>query len=234
MPTARSNGASPDLGLLQGTLDVMILKALSWGPMHGFAVAKWIRLTTDDVLQIGTGDDREYAVVDTITGTDTITLKSGLTNARLGPLDSGGNPQTPSALAIAVFTSVHATKLDGAVATNANAFQVEDPIGFAADAVVEFAGATPGEKEYRVIDPVGFIRLGDGVGNTHAAGATVKVAATNPVPARKLTADTVAGSKDIVLNDVSGLAGNALLRLGDEIVIVNTVLGHTVTLTSPR
>ena len=55
MPTARSNGASPDLGLLQGTLDVMILKALSWGPLHGFGVAKWVRLTTDDVLQIDDG-----------------------------------------------------------------------------------------------------------------------------------------------------------------------------------
>ena len=55
MPTARSNGESPDLGLLQGTLDVMILKALSWRPMHGFGVAKWIRSTTDDVLQIDDG-----------------------------------------------------------------------------------------------------------------------------------------------------------------------------------
>ena len=53
MPTSRSTAeASPDLGLLQGTLDVMILKALSWGPMHGFGVAKWIRSTTEDVLQI--------------------------------------------------------------------------------------------------------------------------------------------------------------------------------------
>jgi len=41
-----------DLDLLQGTLDVMILKALSWGPMHGFGVAKWIRSTTAEVLQI--------------------------------------------------------------------------------------------------------------------------------------------------------------------------------------
>ena len=55
MPTTRSNGEAPDLGLLQGTLDVMILKALSWGPMHGFAVAKWVRSTTDDVLQIDDG-----------------------------------------------------------------------------------------------------------------------------------------------------------------------------------
>jgi|KBSMisStandDraft_5_1062788.scaffolds.fasta_scaffold265594_1 transcriptional regulator len=55
MPTARSNVEAPDLGLLQGTLDLMILKALSWGPMHGFAVAKWVRSTTDDVLQIDDG-----------------------------------------------------------------------------------------------------------------------------------------------------------------------------------
>jgi PadR family transcriptional regulator, regulatory protein PadR len=54
MATPRTS-APPDLDLLQGTLDVMILKALSWGPMHGFGVAKWIRQTTDEVLQIGDG-----------------------------------------------------------------------------------------------------------------------------------------------------------------------------------
>ena len=52
MPPASSTAASSDLDLLQGTLDVMILKALSWGAMHGFGVAKWIRHTTDEVLQI--------------------------------------------------------------------------------------------------------------------------------------------------------------------------------------
>ena len=52
---APSKSAAPDLDLIQGTLDVMILKALSWGPMHGFAVAKWIRFTTEDVLQIEDG-----------------------------------------------------------------------------------------------------------------------------------------------------------------------------------
>ena len=55
MPGAPSNSASPDLDLIQGTVDVLILKALSWGPMHGFAVAKWIRLTTEGVLQIEDG-----------------------------------------------------------------------------------------------------------------------------------------------------------------------------------
>jgi transcriptional regulator len=35
--------ASHELDLLQGTLDVLVLRALSWGPMHGYAVARFIR-----------------------------------------------------------------------------------------------------------------------------------------------------------------------------------------------
>ena len=42
---------NPDGGLLRGTLDVLILKALSWGPRHGYAVAEWVKNVTDgDVL----------------------------------------------------------------------------------------------------------------------------------------------------------------------------------------
>ena len=41
-----------DLPLLQGTLDVLVLKSLSWGPRHGYAIARWIRGTTDGLLQI--------------------------------------------------------------------------------------------------------------------------------------------------------------------------------------
>jgi len=44
-----------NLDILQGTLDVMVLKTLSWGPRHGYAIARWIRETTDDVLQIEEG-----------------------------------------------------------------------------------------------------------------------------------------------------------------------------------
>ena len=35
--------ATPDLDLLQGTLNVLVLRALSWHPMHGYAVARFIR-----------------------------------------------------------------------------------------------------------------------------------------------------------------------------------------------
>lgn len=47
--------ATPDLDLLQGTLDLLVLKALTWGPRHGYAVASWVGQTTDDDLQIEEG-----------------------------------------------------------------------------------------------------------------------------------------------------------------------------------
>jgi transcriptional regulator len=40
------------LNLLQGTVDVLVLRTLAWGPMHGYAVASWIRERTDGVLEI--------------------------------------------------------------------------------------------------------------------------------------------------------------------------------------
>ena len=43
------------LPLLQGTLDILVLKALSYETRHGYAVARWIRETTDDALQIEEG-----------------------------------------------------------------------------------------------------------------------------------------------------------------------------------
>jgi PadR family transcriptional regulator len=41
--------------LLQGTLGILILKALLLGPAHGYAVARWIEDTTSDVLRIEEG-----------------------------------------------------------------------------------------------------------------------------------------------------------------------------------
>jgi PadR family transcriptional regulator PadR len=40
------------LDLLQGTLDVLVLRTLGWGPMHGYAVSRWIRQRTDGVIEI--------------------------------------------------------------------------------------------------------------------------------------------------------------------------------------
>ena len=41
-----------DLDLLQGTLDVLVLKTLTWGPRHGYAVARWIRDTSEGALGV--------------------------------------------------------------------------------------------------------------------------------------------------------------------------------------
>lgn len=47
--------ADERLSILKGALDVLILKALSWGPMHGYAVSYWIRSVTDDALELQEG-----------------------------------------------------------------------------------------------------------------------------------------------------------------------------------
>jgi transcriptional regulator len=41
--------------LLQGTLAALILKALSWGPLHGYGIARWIEQVTDDELLVEEG-----------------------------------------------------------------------------------------------------------------------------------------------------------------------------------
>jgi PadR family transcriptional regulator PadR len=44
--------AATPLNLLQGTLDVLILKTLSWQPLHGYSISRWIRQRTDGVLGV--------------------------------------------------------------------------------------------------------------------------------------------------------------------------------------
>ncbi|HMD39594.1 MAG TPA: PadR family transcriptional regulator [Candidatus Acidoferrum sp.] len=41
--------------LLQGTLDLLILKALARGSMHGYGVAEWLHQTSEDVLRVEEG-----------------------------------------------------------------------------------------------------------------------------------------------------------------------------------
>ena len=39
-------------GLLQGTVELLVLKTLSWGPMHGYAIAQWIEQRTRGDLEV--------------------------------------------------------------------------------------------------------------------------------------------------------------------------------------
>jgi PadR family transcriptional regulator len=54
-PMARTTADLRNIDLLQGTLDLIVLKTLSWGPMHGFGIARWMQHTTDDALQVEEG-----------------------------------------------------------------------------------------------------------------------------------------------------------------------------------
>jgi len=47
--------APQTLEILRGTLDLLILKAVSLGPKHGYAVAQWIERATHDVLRVEEG-----------------------------------------------------------------------------------------------------------------------------------------------------------------------------------
>ena len=41
--------------LFTGTLELLILKAVTWGPRHGYAIGRWIRETTGEVLKVEEG-----------------------------------------------------------------------------------------------------------------------------------------------------------------------------------
>jgi|SRR3954454_24918170 PadR family transcriptional regulator PadR len=41
--------------LLQGTLDMLVLQTLRWGPQHGYGIAQAVRTGSEDVLQVETG-----------------------------------------------------------------------------------------------------------------------------------------------------------------------------------
>lgn len=39
-----------DLGLLHGTLDLLVLRVLAWAPQHGYGIARWIKEGSGDAL----------------------------------------------------------------------------------------------------------------------------------------------------------------------------------------
>ncbi len=47
--------SDPKADLLKGTLDLLILKALTLGPQHGYGIARWIEESSRDLLQIEEG-----------------------------------------------------------------------------------------------------------------------------------------------------------------------------------
>ncbi|MBV8115940.1 MAG: PadR family transcriptional regulator [Silvibacterium sp.] len=54
-PAEKASPYQNRIELLQGTLDMLILQTLQWGPQHGYGISQAIRTRSGDVLQVETG-----------------------------------------------------------------------------------------------------------------------------------------------------------------------------------
>jgi PadR family transcriptional regulator, regulatory protein PadR len=55
MPMAKSNAYKNRIELVQGTLDILLLRTLQWGPQHGYGMVQALRMHSGEVLQVETG-----------------------------------------------------------------------------------------------------------------------------------------------------------------------------------
>lgn len=44
-----------DLEFKRGAIEMLVLKAVSWGPRHGYSIAQWVQVTTGDALRLEEG-----------------------------------------------------------------------------------------------------------------------------------------------------------------------------------
>ena len=65
--------------LLQGTLDMLILRTLQWGPQHGYAIGQTIRAQSSEVLQVEAGS--LYPALQRLAKKGWVTAKWGQTDA---------------------------------------------------------------------------------------------------------------------------------------------------------
>ena len=68
----------PSLPLLKGTLDLLILKALSWGPLHGYAIATWLEERSDGAL--GVDDSALYQALQRMEGRGWLSAEWGVSD----------------------------------------------------------------------------------------------------------------------------------------------------------
>jgi len=77
--TLNSSRADARTDLVHGTLDMLILRTLIWGPQHGYAIGQTIRAQSSDVLQVGAGS--LYPALQRLTKKGWVTSKWGQTDA---------------------------------------------------------------------------------------------------------------------------------------------------------
>jgi PadR family transcriptional regulator, regulatory protein PadR len=77
--TLHSSRPDARTDLLHGTLDMLILRTLQWGPQHGYAIAQTIRAQSSDVLQVEAGS--LYPALQRVAKKGWVTAKWGQTEA---------------------------------------------------------------------------------------------------------------------------------------------------------
>ena len=77
--TLHSSRPAARTDLLHGTLDMLILRTLQWGPQHGYAIGQTIRAQSADVLQVEAGS--LYPALQRLAKRGWVTAKWGVTDA---------------------------------------------------------------------------------------------------------------------------------------------------------
>jgi PadR family transcriptional regulator PadR len=77
--TLHSSRADARTDLLHGTLDMLILRTLQWGPQHGYAIGQTIRAQSSDVLQVEAGS--LYPALQRLAKKGWVAAKWGVTDA---------------------------------------------------------------------------------------------------------------------------------------------------------
>ena len=69
--------AAESLPLLKGTLDLLVLKTLTWGAMHGFAISSWLDEQSDGT--VGVDDSALYQALHRLEGRGYVAAEWGIT-----------------------------------------------------------------------------------------------------------------------------------------------------------
>src|ERR1044072_9831874 len=89
--------ATTDLEFKRGAIELLLRKSVSWGPIHGYAIAKWIQDTTDDALRVEEGS--LYPALHRLEDKGFVEAKWGVTDtkrqAKFYSLRTGGGVARP-------------------------------------------------------------------------------------------------------------------------------------------
>jgi transcriptional regulator len=76
-PPTEARVTEPNTDVIQGTLDLLILKTLSWGPMHGYGIVSWLEQQSSGTL--GVEDNALYQALQRLEARTLVEAEWGIT-----------------------------------------------------------------------------------------------------------------------------------------------------------